>query len=141
MIFLDANVLMYAAGSDHPYKAGSTALLDAVANGRIEATTSAEILQEILHRYRAIGRWQDGRRVYDLARKIVGTIVPVTVEMTDRARVLLDDYPRLMARDALHAATCQMIGAELCSYDADFDAIVGITRRTPEQLLAAAESG
>jgi len=31
-------------------------------------------------------------------------VLPVTAEVLDRARGLLDEYGRLMARDALHAA-------------------------------------
>lgn len=137
MIFLDANIFMYAAGARHAHKAASADLLEAVGRGAIEATTSVEILQEILHRYRALGRWQDGRRVYDLARTLVPGVVAVTVEMTDRARAILDDHADLMARDALHAATCERIGATaLCSYDTDFDALSRLRRVTPEQVLS-----
>jgi predicted nucleic acid-binding protein len=132
MIFLDANVWMYAAGGEHPNKIASVRLLEAIARGEVEATTSTEVLQEILHRYRALNRWQDGGRVYDLARTVVPNVVPVTVQMTDRARELLDRHDNLMARDALHAATCEVIGASyLCSYDADFDAIAGLRRIEP----------
>ena len=142
MIFLDANVWMYAAGSDHANKPASGELLEAVARGSIAATTSVEVLQEILHRYRALGRWHDGRRVYDLARTVVTSVVPITVEMTDRARQLLDEHPHLMARDALHAATCEIIGAsQLCSYDTDFDMVEGLRRSTPEQVLRATTAG
>jgi len=137
VIFLDANVWMYAAGARHRHKKASVALLEAIARGDVAATTSTEVLQEILHRYRALGRWEDGRRVYDLARKIVPNVVPITVEMTDRARQLLDVYGGLMARDALHAATCELIGAtDLCSYDRDFDVIDGLQRIEPAAAVA-----
>jgi predicted nucleic acid-binding protein len=139
VIFLDANVWMYAAGARHRNKAASARLLEAVARGEIAATTSVEILQEILHRYRAIGRWQDGRTVYDLARRIVPGVIPITVQITDRARELLDVHERLMARDALHAATCEAIGAAyLCSYDADFDSITWLRRIEPPDALKLA---
>lgn len=138
MIFLDANVFMYAAGASHTNKAASAELLEAVGSGALEATTSVEILQEILHRYRALDRWEDGRRLYDLARRLLPAVVAVTVEMTDRARVILDEHSGLMARDALHAATCERIGATaLCSYDTDFDMLPGLRRATPEQVLSA----
>jgi predicted nucleic acid-binding protein len=129
MILLDANILMYAAGTPHPHKAPSAALLERIARGEIEAALDAEVLQEILHRYRAIRRWKDGRHVYDLARRSVVTVLPITAEVTDQARAIMDDHPRLRARDALHAAVCLAAGAEaICSYDADLE-VVGILHR------------
>ena len=132
MILVDANVIMYAAGADHPHKRPSIALLERVARGEVEATIDAEALQEILHRYRAIGRWEDGRRVFDLARQLFRHVVPVTAEVLDRARRLLDTDRRIMARDALHAAVVMSEGLEaVCSWDRDFDRIKGLVRREP----------
>ena len=133
MILVDANVIMYAAGAEHPHKRPSVALLERVARGEVEATIDAEVLQEILHRYRAIGRWEDGRRVYDLARQLFRNVVPVTAEVLDRARRILDTDRRIMARDALHAAVVMTEGLEaVCSWDRDFDRIKGIVRREPD---------
>ena len=133
MILIDANVIMYAAGADHPHKRPSVALLERVAGGEIEATVDAEVLQEILHRYRAIGRWEDGRRVFDYTRLLFPSVVSVTGAILDRARKLLDTDQRIMARDALHAAVVMAGGFEaICSYDRDFDRIKGLVRREPE---------
>ena len=133
MILVDTNVIMYAAGAEHPHKKPSVAFLERVARGEIEATIDAEVLQEILHRYRTIGRWEDGRRVYDLARQLFRNVVPVTAEVLDRARRILDTDRRIMARDALHAAVVMAEGLEaVCSWDRDFDRIKGIVRREPD---------
>jgi predicted nucleic acid-binding protein len=133
VILVDANVIMYAAGADHPHKRPSVALLERVARGEVEATIDADVLQEILHRYRAIGRWEDGRRVYDLTRQLFRSVVPVTAEVLDRARRILDTDRRIMARDALHAAVVMSEGLEaVCSWDRDFDRIKGIVRREPD---------
>jgi predicted nucleic acid-binding protein len=135
MILIDANIIMYAAGAAHPHKQPSVALLERVAGGDVEATIDAEVLQEILHRYRAIGRWDDGRRVYDLTRQLFPVVVPVTADVLDRARRLLDADGHIMARDALHAAVVMTEGLEaVCSYDRDFDRVKGIVRREPEAL-------
>ncbi|MEO7520648.1 MAG: type II toxin-antitoxin system VapC family toxin [Gemmatimonas sp.] len=132
MVLIDANVLMYAAGADHPNKAPSTRLLERIARGQMAATLDAETLQEILHRYRAIGRWKAGRQVFDLARQLFPSVVPISAELLDRARALLDDYPALMARDALHAAVVIHEGFDaICSYDRDFDVITTISRVEP----------
>lgn len=132
MILVDANVVMYAAGAPHPNKAPSAAFLERVARGEIDGVLDAEILQEVLHRYRALDRWEEGRRVYDLARTLFPVVLPVTVEVLDRARLLLDAYPHLMARDALHAGAVLEYELEgLCSWDRDFDPVVGIQRIEP----------
>jgi hypothetical protein len=132
LILIDANIFMYAAGAEHPHKAPSVALLRRVALGETEAAVDAEVLQEILHRYRAIRRWQDGRQVYALARRIVPLVLAITDQIVDRARDLLDEDPRLSARDALHAAVAldRDIDA-ICSYDRDLDQVVGLRRIEP----------
>jgi hypothetical protein len=135
MILIDTNVIIYAAGAEHPHKQRSVALLERVAAGEVEATIDAEVLQEILHRYRAIGRWEDGRRVYDLTRQLFPSVVPVTAELLDRARRVLDSEGQIMARDALHAAVVMTEGFEaVCSYDRDFDRIKGLVRREPDNV-------
>lgn len=132
MILLDANLFMYAAGTDHPNKAAAARFLERVAADEVEAVIDAETLQEILHRYRAIRRWEDGRRVYDHARTLVPVVLPVAAAVLDAARDLLDRYPALMARDALHAAVALAhTGGEICSFDADFDEIDGVRRTEP----------
>ncbi len=132
MLLIDANVLMYAAGAAHPHKEPSVRLLTRVARGEILATIDAVTLQEILHRYRAIKRWKEGRHVFDLTRQIFPAVLPVTGEILDRARELLDHHAVLTARDALHAAVAMHEGCEaICSYDRDFDVIAALKRVEP----------
>lgn len=134
MILIDANIFMYAAGTEHPHKEPSSRFLDQVARGSIDAAIDAEVLQEILHRYKAIRRWPEGGQVYDLARQIVPLVLPITVEILDAARALLDRYPGISARDALHAAVVRLHGARaICSYDGDFDDIEGVERIEPSE--------
>ena len=132
MILVDANVLMYAAGAAHDHKAASVEFLERVAEGEVDAVIDAEILQEILHRYRALQRWEAGRHLFDFTRTLFPVVLPVTAEVLDHARILLDAYPHLMARDGLHAAVVlqhQLDG--LCSFDRDFDPVAGIERMEP----------
>lgn len=133
MILLDANVLMYAAGAAHAHKAPSLALLERVARGELEAGADVEVLQEILHRYRALGRWDDGKRVYDLARRVVPLWLAIDLAALDLARQLLDTHPHLTARDALHAAVYFEAGASaFCSFDSGFDTVRGLRRVEPQ---------
>jgi hypothetical protein len=132
VILVDANILMYAAGTDHTNKRPSIAFLERAAGGQIEAAIDAEILQEILHRYRAIRRWQDGRAVFDMARRIFPTVFPINAEVLDRTREILDEHDGLMARDALHIAVVEindLVG--ICSFDRDSDLVPGLKRLEP----------
>ena len=132
MILVDANIFMYAAGVEHAYKVPSAGLLLRIARGEVDAAVDTEALQEILHRYRAMGRWEDGRRVYESARRIVPVSIPITVEILDTARDLLISHGNLTVRGAIHAAVA--LGAEaeaICSYDRDFDDIAGLRRIEP----------
>ena len=49
MILVDANVLMYAAGAEHPHKTASLQLLERVARGDLEGVLDSEVLQEKDH--------------------------------------------------------------------------------------------
>jgi uncharacterized protein len=132
VILVDANILMYAAGAPHTHKPRSVQFLERVAGGEIDAVIDAEILQEILHRYRALDRWEEGRRLFDLTRTLFPVVLPVTADVLDRARTLLDAYPHLMARDGLHAAVVLAHDLDgLCSFDRDFDPVAGVTRVEP----------
>jgi predicted nucleic acid-binding protein len=132
LILVDAKVFMYAAGAAHPYKAPSAGFLLRIARGEVDAAVDAEALQEILHRYRAMGRWEDGRQVYESARRIVPITIPITVEILDTTRDLLSSYRQLTVRDAVHAAVALSAEAEaICSYDRDFDCIPTLRRMQP----------
>lgn len=135
MILVDANVLMYAAGAESPQREGSGRFLERAGSGEVDAVVDAEVLQEVLHRYRALDRWEDGRRVFDLARVLFPVVLPTTADVLDRARELMDAYPHLMARDALHAAVVLVNELDgICSYDRDFDPVRGVRRVEPEKV-------
>jgi predicted nucleic acid-binding protein len=136
VILVDSNVFMYSAGADHPHKEPCSRFLTRIAEDAIDAAVDAEVLQEILHRYRATMRWEDGRRVYDLARRIVPVVLPVTAEVLDAARLLMDSHPGFWARDALHAAVVIHHQLEaIVSLDRDFDVVPGIARLEPKELI------
>lgn len=135
MLLVDANIFMYAAGGTHPNKGPCVALLEAAASGRIQAAVDAVTLQEILNRYRSIGRWEQGRKVYQLTRRIVPEVVPITDGIMDEARRLMDGLPGVSARDAVHAAALRISGAAgIVSYDRDFDAFPSLVRKEPSQV-------
>ena len=132
MVFIDTNIFMYAAGREHHNKIPSVNLLHKIASKEIDACINVEVLQEILHRYRHINRWEDGKSVYSLTRKIVPVIFPVDTFIMEKCFELLNEYTNVMARDALHAAFCRINNiTSMYSYDKDFDVFDGITRIEP----------
>ena len=132
MILVDTNIFMYAAGAVHKYKLPSLEFLHNVARLEHECCINTEVLQEILHRYRSIGRWEDGKEVYSLTKKIVPLVQPVTAEIMDKTVELMNVYPTLMARDCLHAAHCILSDLDgICSFDKDFDFVAEARRIEP----------
>ena len=55
-VFVDSNIPMYVAGGEHEHREPARRFLERVELGQIEASTSTEVLQEILYRYSSIGR-------------------------------------------------------------------------------------
>ena len=62
-VFIDTNVPIYAAGGDHPLKEQCARILRSVAEDPKPFVTDSEVLQELLHRYLALRRWELGREV------------------------------------------------------------------------------
>lgn len=56
MIFVDSNIPMYLVGAARPHKTDAQWLLERAVTAGERLVTDAEVLQEILHRYVAIGR-------------------------------------------------------------------------------------
>ena len=120
---------MYASGAEHPNKEPSVAFLKRVAAGEVEATVDAEVLQEVIHRYRALRQWPEGRRVYELARRLFPEILAITCEVMDRAKQLVDADAQVSARDSVHAAVVAEYKLEgICTFDRDYDRIQGCRR-------------
>ncbi len=134
-LFLDTAVFMYAGGREHPLRAPCRAILERVVAGALEATTSAEVVQEILHRFVAIGRPEVGAA---MARDVLDAfepVLPVTHGVMRRMPDLLGRYPALSARDLVHVATCLEEGIEaIVSPDRGFDQVPEIRRIDPPAL-------
>jgi len=129
MIFVDSNIPMYLVGAAHPHKADARRRLeDAIAAGT-RLVTSAEVLQEILHRYVAIDRRDAIQPAFDALLGVVDEVLDIGRKDVERARELVLGIGRLSARDALHAAVMQREGVTtIMSFDAGFDALPGVTR-------------
>jgi predicted nucleic acid-binding protein len=129
VIFIDSNVPMYLVGAPHPHKTDAQRLLERAVLDRRRLVTSAQVLQEILHRYAAIQRRDAIDPTFDLLLGVVDVVLPVTVDDVSDARALVVEHRELSARDALHAALMRRHGIEtILSFDRGFDAIDGLHR-------------
>lgn len=129
MILVDSNIPMYLVGEPHPHKTDAQRLLErlVVANQRL--VSDAEVLQEILHRYTAIGRRDAIQPAFEALLGVVDEVFPVTAEVVGRAREIVLAAPRLSARDAVHVAVMQHHDvSEILSFDRGFDGVAGVTR-------------
>jgi uncharacterized protein len=129
-ILIDSNVPMYLVGGDHPNRDRARDLLEIAIATRESLVTDAEAFQEILHRYVAINRREAIEPAWNALRRIVDEVYPIEIVDVERARRLVMSS-RLTARDALHVAVMQRHDVpEIMSFDADFDRIPGIRRRS-----------
>ena len=138
-VFIDTSVIMYAAGTDHPLRGACVAVMRAVDDGRVEAVTSVEVVQEILHRYLAIRRPDIADAVARSTLDIFAPVLPITHALMRRVPELARRYPGLAARDLVHVATCIHEGiTEILSTDRGFDDVREIRRIAPEDFAVPA---
>lgn len=128
MIVLDTTVLVYAVGGDHALRDPARALLAAVADGSLRATTTPEAIQEFAH---VRARRRDRADAATLARSYVDLFSPLLeVGETDlrEGLRLFERTPALGAFDAVLAAVALTAGASvLVSADRAFAEVRGLT--------------
>lgn len=137
-VFIDTSVIMYAGGSAHRDRAACQSVLVRVADGTIDAVTSTEVVQEILHRF-ARGRREVGQRMARSVLDLFDDLVAVDRPSILGAVNVYATYPQLSARDALHVATCVGRGiSEIVSLDRGFDVVSEVRRIEPSDLTGPA---
>ena len=122
MIFIDSNVPMYLVGAVHPLKTEAQLILERLVASRQRLVTDAEVFQEILHRYSAIGRRDAIGDAFQVLLDVVDEVIPVGKREVLRAAEIAQLATQFSARDALHLAVMELheIGS-IFSFDADFD--------------------
>lgn len=126
---------MYAAGSASRQKQDCLAFLKKVNASRLEAASSAGVLQEILHRCQAIRRMQEGVAVYEAFRSFPLRWLEVIPEDVDHAKEILASHAHVSSRDALHLAVMQRNGIKkIVTYDQGFLGLPAMTVFLPDQL-------
>jgi len=129
VILIDSNIPMYLIGAPHPHKADAQRLLEKLVSERQRLVTDAEVLQEILHRYVAIGRRDAIQPAFDALLGIVDDVLSVERGTAIRAKEIVLGHPRVSARDAVHLAVMEQHKIQqVLTFDSGFDGFPGITR-------------
>jgi predicted nucleic acid-binding protein len=133
-VFLDTNVQIYAVGRPHALRDPCREIIRTIARRPAPFFTNAEVLQELLHRYRSLRAWDNiGRDSFvAFAQLLEGRIEPIFASDVERAADLADDHLSLDARDLLHLAVMERVGATaIITADTSFDNLDGIERLDP----------
>jgi predicted nucleic acid-binding protein len=129
LTFVDSNVPMYLVGADHPHKVDARRLLERLVADGERLVTDVEVLQEILHRFVALGRRDAIQPTFDVVRDVADEIFPILETDVERAKTIVLGKPRLSARDAIHVAVMEREGVRrILTFDTGFDAMPGIER-------------
>lgn len=133
MIVLDTTVLVYAKGADHPLREPCRQLIEGIAQGRLTATTTAEVIQEFAHvRARRYGRADAAELALDYADGLAPLLVTEEQDLRDGLR-LFAEHPGLSSFDTILAAAAHAIGATLVSADKAFADVTGLDHVMPDQ--------
>jgi predicted nucleic acid-binding protein len=129
LILIDSNVPMYLVGAHHPHKLDAQRLLETALSAGERLLTDAEVLQEICHRYAAIGRRNAIQPAFDAVLGVVDDVLPIDRTDMDAAKDILLRYSALSARDAVHLAVMSRHGIDrIMTFDRGFDSYPGIER-------------
>lgn len=141
-LFVDTAVIMYAAGGDHPLKQPSADIVRRIASGDLGGVTSAEVIQEIAHRFVHAGRPEQAAQLTTFALDLFSPVLPIGQAVVERLPGLIRRYPSLQARDLIHVATCleERIDA-IISPDRGFDKVAELRRIDPADTTALAVGG
>lgn len=129
MILIDSNVPMYLIGAPHPHKLDAQRLIETALSAGERLVTDAEVLQEICHRYAAIGRHVAIQPAFDMMLGLADDVLAIDRVDAVTAKDIVLGYPSLSARDAVHAAVMRRHGIErVMTFDRGFDALPDIER-------------
>jgi uncharacterized protein len=120
---------MYLIGASHPHKAEAQVILERLIAAGERLVTDAEVLQEILHRYTAIGKREAIGPAFQTTLDIVDEVIPIEKAEVLRAGEIVQTPALMSARDAVHIAVMERHNIRsILSFDGDFDRWPGLQR-------------
>ena len=137
MKLLDTAIFIYAQGDPHRYYEPCRAIVTQLATDSSDYTIDTELLQEVLHVYGHRGERDRAFRTFDRIIKLFPQPIPMTLEEIVAARQILELYPALSPRDAIHAAVVSTQHLEgIVTTDASFGQVQGLTVYDPTALAS-----
>lgn len=134
MILLDTTVLVYAKGQDHPLRDPCRELIEAIADRRIEATTTVDVIQEFVH---VRARRRDRADAASLGRDYAELLSPLlspTVDDLNAGLALFERAEALGAFDAVLAASAARAGlTAVVSADSRFSDVPEVPHIVPDR--------
>jgi predicted nucleic acid-binding protein len=135
--FVDANIVLYAAGESHEYKEPCLSIMEALASRRLRGITSMEVVLEVAHHYVHHRRLDVVQFVLDRLAMSVEQILPIEFEDAQLMLALVRQQPDFPARDALHAAVMQRAGlTHILTADRHFVGVPDLTVLDPHAAAA-----
>jgi uncharacterized protein len=133
MIVLDTTVLVYAKGAEHPLRDPCRELIAAIADRRLQATTTVEVIQEFVHVRAQRRERSDAVALGNDYAELLSPLLTPTNEHLRHGLTLFERMEALGAFDAVLAATALDEGASaLVSADNAFAAILGLPHVVPD---------
>jgi uncharacterized protein len=134
VILLDTTVLVYAKGQDHALREPCRELIQAIAERRIEATTTVEVVQEFVH---VRARHRDRSDAAALGRdyaELLSPLLNVTAQDLTNGLALFERTQDLGAFDAVLAASVARNGiSAVVSADRGFARVPEISHVVPDR--------
>ncbi len=126
MIVVDTSVLVYAVGTEHPLRDPCRALVEDASSGAIEATTTAEVIQEFAHvRARRRSR-EDAAAIARSYADLFAPLLVIDAAALGRGLDLWPAHERLGAFDCVLGAAALNAGYRLASADRAFSTLSGL---------------
>ena len=126
--FVDANVIVYAAGEGE-YRSSCLRILEAVANGDVDGRTSPAVLEEVWY----VERSARAGSLDGLAARAYAVFTPLLTITDEAFRIALSVRKRQLGpADRLHVGTCRSSGIDtIVTADSGFRGLRGLRRVDP----------
>jgi uncharacterized protein len=134
MIVLDTTVLVYAKGAGHPLRDPCRRLIEAIAERKLDATTTVEAIQEFVHVRAQRRKRSDAVTLGADYADLLAPLLTVEGEQLRRGLSLFERNDRLGAFDAVLAAAALDVGASaFVSADAAFASVASLPHVIPDE--------
>ena len=126
--FVDANVIVYAAGEGE-YRSSCLRILEAVANGDVDGRTSPAVLEEVWY----VERSARAGPLDGLAARAYAVFTPLLTITDEAFRIALSVRKRQLGpADRLHVGTCRSSVIDtIVTADSGFRGLRGLRRVDP----------